>query len=160
MDARLADVLVNGDSSGSETASVSINTDTSGTWSYSDLLKAYLKLSVSHNFTPTHLVANAETMGAILELDEVSNGFLFDFAKTGTLPTLLGMKLVPMKDHPENKVTLLDANYAVQKLTEQNLLVESDKLIGQQWERTYLTVVTDFAVVYDKARVVVNGVWS
>ncbi len=160
LDARLADVLVNGDSSGSETASVSINTDTSGTWSYSDLLKAYLKLSVSHNFTPTHLVANAETMGAILELDEVSTGLLFDFAKTGTLPTLLGMKLVPMKEHPENKFTLLDANYAVQKLTEQDLLVESDKLIGQQWERTYLTVVTDFAVVYDKARVVVNGVWS
>jgi len=57
-------------------------------------------------------------------------------------------------------VTLLDAGYAVSKLTEQDLLVESDKLISRQWDRTYLTVVTDFAVIYEKARVVLNSDWE
>jgi len=70
------------------------------------------------------------------------------------------MKLVHLADQPADKVTLLDAGYAVQKVTEQDLLVESDKLINQQWERTYLTVVTDFAVLYPKARVVIDGAWS
>jgi len=65
-----------------------------------------------------------------------------------------------LADQPANKLTLLDADYAVEKLTEQDLLVESDKLINQQWDRTYLTVVTDFAIIYDKARVVVNSDWS
>ena len=65
-----------------------------------------------------------------------------------------------MADQPADKLTVLDAGYAVQKLTEQDLLVESDKLIQQQWDRTYLTVVTDFAIIYDKARVVVQSDWT
>ena len=65
-----------------------------------------------------------------------------------------------MAGQPDHLVTLLDAGYAVQKLTEQDLLVESDKLIHQQWDRSYLTVVTDFAVIYDKARVVVKSDWT
>jgi hypothetical protein len=65
-----------------------------------------------------------------------------------------------MAGQPAHKLTILDAGYAVEKLTEQDLLVESDKLIGQQWDRTYLTVVTDFAVIYTKARIVVQSDWS
>jgi len=38
-------------------------------------------------------------------------------------------------------------------------LIESDKLINQQWDRTFITVVTDFAVIYEKARVVVQSDW-
>ena len=90
---------------------------------------------------------------------ELSDSALFDFAKTGKLTTPLGMKLIPLADQPVGKVTVLDSSYAVQKLTEQDLLVESDKLINQQWERTYMTVVTDFAVIYEKARVVLDVNW-
>jgi hypothetical protein len=84
---------------------------------------------------------------------------LFDYAKTGELPTPLGMKLVPMPDHPDHAITIMDAGYAVQKLTEQDLLLENDKLIHQQWDRAYLTIVTDFAILYEKARVVVRNNW-
>jgi hypothetical protein len=65
-----------------------------------------------------------------------------------------------MEGQPDHKLTILDAGYAVTKLTEQDLLVESDKLINQQWDRTYLTVVTDFAILYPKARVVVQSDWT
>jgi len=160
LDARLASVLVNGDSSGSGTAPVSVNTATADTWVYGDLVAGFLKLTAEHFFTPTHMLADSATAAAILDLEEISDSNLFDFAKTGNLPTPLGVKLVPMPDQPENKLTILDAGYAAQKLTEQDLLVESDKLINQQWDRTYLTVVTDFAIIYDKARVVVNSDWS
>lgn len=159
LDAKLADVLVNGDSSGSGTAPVSINTKTANAWSYSDLVAGFLKLSTAHGFTPTHMLADADTAASILGMSEVADSALFDFAKTGNLPTPLGVKLVPMASQPAHKLTILDANYAVQKVTEQDLLVESDKLINQQWDRTYLTVVTNFAVVYEKARVVVNNGW-
>ena len=40
--------------------------------------------------------------------------------------------------------------------TEQELLLENDKLIHQQWDRAYLTVVTDFAILYERARVVLE----
>lgn len=159
LDARLAEVLVNGDSSGSGTAATVLNTHTANTWSYKDLVTGFNKLTLEHYFTPTHMLANSETLEALLDLDEIKDSVLFDFAKTGTLPTPLGIKLVPMADQPANTVTILDAHYAVQKLTEQDLLVESDKLINQQWDRTYLTVVTDFAIIYAKARVVLNSDW-
>jgi HK97 family phage major capsid protein len=159
LDARLANALVYGDLSSGNTAPVTLNTSTADTWTYADLVKGFMKLTQEHYFTPTHMLADSNTAQAILGLSEFSDSTLFDFAKTGNLPTPLGVKLVPMPDQPADKLTILDAGYAIQKLTEQDLLVESDKLINQQWDRTYLTVVTDFAVIYDKARVVLDSDW-
>ncbi len=160
LDARLAHVLAYGDASGSATAPFVINTATANTWTYGDLVKGFVTLSLGHYFTPTHLLANAETLGQVLSLEAFQEMVLFDFAKNGRLPSPLGLTLVPMAGQPDHMVTLMDAGYAVQKLTEQDLLVESDKLIHQQWDRSYLTVVTDFAVIYDKARVVVKSDWT
>jgi hypothetical protein len=156
LDARLATVLVNGDSSGT-TAPVTVSTGTPGTWVYSDIVNGFMKLTLEHYFTPTHMLANADLCKTVLNLTEFKEALLFDFAKTGNMPTPLGVRLVPLADQPANKLTILDAGYAAQKLTEQDLLVESDKLINQQWDRTYLTVVTDFAIIYTKARVVVQS---
>lgn len=159
LDSRLADVLVNGDSSGSSTAPVTVNTASTGTWTYDDLVKGFMTLTLDHYFTPTHMLADSGLCQTILGMTEFQDSALFDFAKTGNLPTPLGVKLVPMSDQTADKLTVLDSRYAVAKLTEQDLLVESDKLINQQWDRTYLTVVTDFAVIYDKARIVVQSDW-
>jgi len=159
LDARLANVLINGDSSGAATAAETINTAASGTWDYADIVAGYTKLSLENYFTPTHMVANAALTQTLLAMTQFQDSALFDFAASGELPSPLGAKLVPLTDQPDDKLTILDKNYAVEKLTEQDLLVESDKLINQQWERTYLTVVTDFAVVYEKARVVIQSDW-
>ncbi len=156
LDARLAHVLVHGDDSG-VTAPVTLPADEPGEWHYIDLVSAFLALMLEHHFTPTHLLTGPGATGSVLLMDHVPNMLLFDFAKTGNLPTPLGMKLVPMADHPANAITVLDAGYAAQKLTEQDLLLENDKLINQQWDRAYLTVITDFAIVYEKARVVVSN---
>ncbi len=160
LEARLADVLVNGDSSGSGTAAPTIDTATSGTWVYADLVKGFMELALTNYFTPTHMIADSDLTQTILTMSEFKDSVLFDFAKTGDFPTPLGVKLVPLADQTADKLTILDRSYAVEKLTEQELLVESDKLIHQQWDRTYLTVVTDFAVIYKDARVVVQSDWS
>lgn len=160
LDEELAFVLVNGDASGAGTAPEIVNTATANTWTYDDILKGFLKLSLDNYFTPTHLLADAATSAKLLRLAEFSDSTRADFSKTGQLPTPLGMKFVPMTDHPANHVTIMDAGFAVQKLTEQDLLIESDKLINQQWERTYLSIVTDFAVLYEKARIVLKSDWT
>jgi len=160
LDTRLATVLVNGDNSGASTAATTVNTATADAWVYGDIVNGFMKLATEHGFSPTHMLANADLCKSILGMTEFQDAALFDFAKTGNLPTPLGMRLVPMENQPENKLTILDAGYAVQKLTEQDLLVESDKLINQQWDRTYLTVVTNFAILYPKARVVVQSDWT
>jgi len=160
LDARIATVLVSGDSSGAGTAATTINTATSGSWTYGDIVSGFLKLAMDNYFTPTHMLANADLAQTILTMDEFKEALLFDFAKTGTFPNPLGVKLVPMADQPASKLTILDRNYAVSKLTEQDLLVENDKLINQQWDRSYMTVVTDFAVIYKDARIVVQSDWT
>jgi hypothetical protein len=160
LDQRIATVLVSGDSSGAGTAATTINTETSGSWAYGDIVKGFLKLALENYFTPTHMLANKDLTQTILTMDEFKDALLFDFAKTGTFPNPLGVKLVPMVDQPASKLTILDRSYAVSKLTEQDLLVESDKLINQQWDRSYLTVVTDFAIIYKDARVVVQSDWT
>ncbi len=158
LDARLAQVLVAGDASG-ETAPETANSHTADEWRYEDLLLGHLTLSLQNHFTPTHVITAPQTTGEVLLMNFPQNVPLFDFAKTGALPSPLGMKLVPMPDQPETKITFLDAGYAVQKLTEQELLLENDKLINQQWDRAYMTIVTDFAIVYEKARMVVTNDW-
>ncbi len=160
LDTRVATVLVSGDSSGAGTAATTVNTATSGSWAYGDIVNGFLKLAMENYFTPTHMLANSDLAQTILAMDEFKDALLFDFAKTGTFPNPLGVKLVPMADQPANKLTILDRNYAVSKLTEQDLLVENDKLINQQWDRSYLTVVTDFAVIYKDARIVVQSDWT
>lgn len=158
LDARLAAVLASGDSSGS-TAPTTINTATSGTWVYADIVKGFVTLTLDHYFTPTHMLANSDLTQTVLGLTEFKEAALFDFAKSGNLPTPLGVRLIPMVDQPADKLTILDAGYAAEKLTEQDLLVESDKLINQQWDRTFITAVTDFAIIYEKARIVVQSDW-
>lgn len=160
LDQLLALVLANGDESGDASAPVTLKTATAGTWTYEDVLNGYLHLSLNHYFTPTHVLAGASLCKKLLGFSEFKEAVLFDFAKTGSLPTPLGMQLVPIEGQPDNRLTIMDAGYAVAKLTEQDLLVESDKLISQQWDRTYLTVVTNFAILYPKARVVVQSDWS
>jgi len=159
-DAKVAQVLVAGDNSGGDTAATTVNTATADTWVYGDIVNGFMKLALEHYFTPTHMLANSALCKTILGMEELKEAALFDFAKTGNLPTPLGMRLVPMEDQAADTLTILDAGYALQKVTEQDLLVESDKLINQQWDRTYLTVVTDFAILYKKARVVVLSDWS
>ena len=154
LDGYLVYVLVAGDASG-KTAPTPIETEATS-WAYGDLVTAFMKLSIENYFTPTHMLANAALTKTILGFEELRDAALFDFAKTGNLPTPLGVRLVPMEDQPQDTLTVLDAGYAVQKLTEQDLLVESDKLINQQWDRTYLTVVTTFAILYNDARVVMT----
>ena len=160
LDARIATVLVSGDSSGSGTAAPTLDTATVDTWTYADVVKGFLTLTVDNYFTATHILANKDLTQTLLGLTEFKDPVLFDFARTGNYPTPLGVKLIPMADQPADKLTILDAGYAVEKLTEQDLLVESDKLINQQWDRSYLTVVTDFAVIYENARVVVQSDWT
>lgn len=159
LDARLATVLVSGDSSGAATAATTVDTATQGAWVYADIVKGFVTLTLDHYFSPTHMLVNRDLAEAVLNIPEFKDAALFDFARSGNLVKPLGVELVPLPDQPADKLTILDRNYAVAKLTEQDLLVESDKLIHQQWDRTYLTVVTDFAVLYDKARVVVQSDW-
>jgi len=157
LDARLAVLLAQGHPEYPDTAPQIIHTATPGTFTYEDLLTAYAQLRLGNGFTPTHLVCDAATLCALMALEPLRNPMISDFDRTGRWPSPLGITLVPITGHPAQRFTLLDARHAAVKLTEQDILVENEKLIARQWERVCVTVVTDFAIAYEKARVVVSA---
>jgi len=157
LDARLATLLAQGHPEYPDTAPQVLHTATPGTFTYDDLLAAYAQLRLGNGFTPTHLVCDAGTLCALMALEPLRNPMVSDFDRTGRWPSPLGITLVPITGHPATCFTLLDARHAAVKLTEQDVLVENEKLIARQWERICVTVVTDFAIAYEKARVVVSA---
>lgn len=159
LDARIVSVLNEGDGSAGSAPEIIQSVELSE-WRYDDLIKGYLYLLQQHYFTPSHFVVARPTAEILLSQPEIKDATQYDFARTGAFPTPLGMRMVVSDAHPEGQMTVLDARYAVQKVTEQELMVESDKLIHQQWDRTYLSIVTDFAVLYEKARVVLDNSWN
>ncbi len=159
LDVRVVEVLNAGDGSPGSAPTV-IDSTALGSWQYDDLIRGYLHLMQQHYFTPSHFVVSRPTAETLLGLPEIKDATQFEFSRTGSFPRPLGMRMVVSDVHPDVQMTVLDARYAVQKVTEQELMVESDKLIHQQWDRTYLSIVTDYAVLYEKARVVLDNNWS
>ena len=157
LDNRLAVLLAQGHPEYPDTAPQVFHTATPGSFAYDDLLNAYAQLRLANGFTPTHLVCDAATLCALMALEPLRNPLISDFDRSGRWPSPLGVTLVPIPDHPAQAFTLLDARHAAVKLTEQDVLVENEKLIARQWERVCVTVVTDFAIAYEKARVVVSS---
>jgi len=157
LDARLAALLAQGHPEYPDTAPQVLHTATPGAFTYDDLLAAYAQLRLGNGFTPTHLVCDTATLCALMALEPLRNPMVSDFERTGRWPVPLGVTLVPISGHPADCFTLLDARHAAVKLTEQDVLVENEKLISRQWERVCVTVVTDFAIAYEKARVVMSS---
>lgn len=152
LDDRAADILRLGNAA--ESAPTAIPVITPGTLDYEDLVTGYLELWAVRKFTPTHILASAVTGRKILVMPEFKDGLLFDFSKTGKIPNPLGLSLEFISSQPDDTVTIMDNRFAMVKVTENDVSVESDKLISKQWDRSYITVNIDFAVLYKEARVI------
>ncbi len=154
LDNRCGEVLRLGNAA--ESAPTEITVLTPGELTYEDLTMAFVELMDVRNFTPTNILASPTTKRKILNMPEFKDPLAFDFARTGKTPAPMGMTLDALRNQPDNKVTVLDKQFAVAKVTENDVTVESDKLISKQWDRSYVTLNVDFAVLYKEARVVLT----
>ncbi|OGH60556.1 MAG: hypothetical protein A3G34_10505 [Candidatus Lindowbacteria bacterium RIFCSPLOWO2_12_FULL_62_27] len=154
LDNRCGEVLRVGNST--ESAPTAIPVITPGALVYEDLTMGFVELMDNRNFTPTNILCSATTKRKILNMAEFKDPLVFDFARTGKTPSPLGLTLDALRNQPDNQVTILDKAFAVVKVTENDVTVESDKLISKQWDRSYITLNVDFAILYKDARVVIQ----
>jgi len=157
MDMLLLDTLINGDQAdGSESAPV-IGTANGTSVTYRDLLKPFLRMSrLGKNIAAQ--IGGEDMALDIMDLDE------FKTKESGTTQARLNVK-TPLPNStdfyihsgvPEEQVILVDPSSAIIKYDAQPLLVESEKLVSNQTEATYVSLITGFGNLYRDSRIIVD----
>jgi hypothetical protein len=150
----VVDCIINGD--GNDNAATVINSDTSGTLSYEDLINLWAQ------FTPFELntlVCHVNQMKAILALDEFKDPMAgYRFQKSGDLLSPLGATLVRSDEVDSDLLLGLDNRFAVEEVITQPLMIEYDKIIEQRFEEAVITESVTYAKVLKEASVVLDTV--
>jgi len=152
-------VIINGD--GNSNAANIISCTTPGTLAYDDLLKMLMAFYGSGYQLNTMITPSANCR-LILNMSQFSNALVvgLDTMKTGALPKPFGATLIPDPSGivPANYIACLDNRLAIEEVYETDLMVESEKVISQQFEGTAITEVVGYGkLMKDSCYVLKNG---
>lgn len=140
------DVIKNGD--GNTNAAAVINTATSGTLTYADVLKLWSGLDP---YSLNTILASPAAMTKLLAVSELSSPYTGSFQQTGQLMTPLGAKLVKTTALADGEMIGLDSGCALEMVQAGDVVLDSDKLIDRQLERAAITSIAGFAKIYPDA---------
>jgi len=152
----IVDTIINGD--GNDNDATVINTATSGSLTYSDLITLWNEF---FPFEMNAIVCHKDKIKEILTMDEFKDPMAgFKFQKTGELVSPLGSTLIRCDDVPTDLVIGLDNRFAVEEVISQPLMVEYDKVIEQKLEQAVISESVAYAKVIKEAALVLDTVWS
>ncbi|MCK5125668.1 MAG: hypothetical protein KAR42_05390 [candidate division Zixibacteria bacterium] len=141
--ALVVNTLINGD--GNDNAASTINSATSGSLTYADLVKLWAEFSP---FEMNHIICHIDSMKTILALDEFKDPLAgYRFGRTGELFTPLGATLIRCDNVSSDLIIGLDSRFAVEEVISQPLMVEFDKIIDQKFEEAVISESVSYAKV-------------
>ncbi len=141
------DVIINGDGSSSAASTVSVTSN--GTVSYEDLVKLWSELSPYQLNT---MLAPTGAMTKLLSMSEMKDAKAgLDFHGSGRMITPLGAKLLHTPGISGNIIIGLDKNCALEMVQSGGIMMDHDKLIDRQLERTAISCITGFAKIFPDA---------
>lgn len=150
------DVLVSGD--GNNNAATIINTASSGTLTFADMVGFVL------SFDPYELnvlICNKATAAILLNITEVKEHIVqHDLEVPGGSLKVFGAELIVDESVPANTIIGLDRRFALQEVYETGVMTESERLIRRQIEGTAISEVSGFAKAITDASKVLDLVWS
>ncbi len=150
----LVDTIINGD--GNSNPAAVINTDTSGTLLYDDLIDLWSQFSP---FELNTIIAHVNQMKTILTLDEFKDPMAgYRFQQSGDLFSPLGAVLVRSDEVPTDLIIGLDSRFAIEEVVTQPLTIEYDKIIEQRFEEAVITESVTYAKVIPEAAVILDTV--
>ena len=145
-------VLVNGD--GNSNGAKVINASASGTLKYTDLVRLWTELTPYELNT---LLVPTALMEKILAMPEMQDSqATLDFHGTGRMITPMGAKLIHVPTLDSDKIVGIDKTCALEMVQAGDVLVDYDKLIDRQLERTTVSVISGFAKLFNDASVVLK----
>ncbi len=140
-------VLIDGD--GNNNAAESFNTETSGSFAYSDLVAFW------NQFSPYELntmIVNPSMIPTLLNFTEFKDATAgLNFHATGKLITPIGANLIKSSSVDEDMILGIDKNYALEMVKAGDIVTEYDKLIDRQLERASITCIAGFAKIFKDA---------
>ena len=152
--AMVVDCLINGD--GNNNAARTINSDSSGSLAYDDLVSLWAEFAP---FEMNTLVCHINTLKSILTLDEFKDPMAgYRFQSSGDLFSPLGATIVRSDDVPTDLVIGVDHRFAVEEVVTQPLMIEYDKVIEQRFEEAVISESVSFAKVIREASVILDTV--
>jgi hypothetical protein len=152
----IVNTIIDGD--GNDNAATVINTDTSGSLTYTDLITIWNEF---FPFEMNTIVCHKDKLKSILTMTEFKDPMAgFRFQRTGELVSPLGSTLIRCDDVPTDLVIGLDNRFAVEEVISQPLMVEYDKVIEQKLEEAVISESVAYAKVIKEAALVLDTVWS
>ncbi len=149
-------VLILGDGNDNEAAS--LNTASSGSLTYADLVTFAL------SFEPYDLnvmLCNTATASTLLNITEIKEPVISaDFQTKGENIRLFGAEVIVDNTVPNDQIIGLDRRFALQEAYETGVMTESERLIRRQIEGTAISEIAGFAKVITAASKVLNITWS
>lgn len=158
LDSLAIQVLLNGEQTdGSESAPV-IGVTTTNTLTYKDILRVWLRLSRMGK-NPTTMVGGEDMAMDILDLPEFKKS-----EKNAAPEAKLNLRTtIPTQSDffihssiPTNQVVILDSSTTLAKFNSMPLKVESERIVSNQTEATYVSLATGFAILFRDSRVVLD----
>jgi hypothetical protein len=154
--ALVVDTIINGD--GNDNVASAINTETSGSLTYADLISLWNEF---FPFEMNTILCHKDLIKTILIMEEFKDPMAgFKFQRTGDIVSPLGSSLVRCDDVASDLVIGLDNRFAVEEVVSQPLMVEYDKVIEQKLEEAVISESVAYAKVIKEAALVLDTVWS
>ncbi len=154
--ALVVDTIINGD--GNQNPARVVNTEASGSLSYSDLVGLYNEF---FPFEMNTVLCHKDKINTVLNMDEFKDPMAgFKFQKTGELVSPLGSKLIRCDDVPSDLIMGLDNRFAMEEVVSSPLMVEYDKVIEQKLEEAVISESVAYAKVIKEASLVLDSVWA
>lgn len=145
-------VIIDGD--GNDNPAPQIATATADVLTYDDLVNLWSQFDP---YEMNVMLVSNSTMQKILQLNEFKDPSTgLNFQATGKLTTPLGAKLIRSSAVPDDMVIGLDRRYALEFVRTGDIMLDSDKLIDRQLERTAVTSIAGFAKIIPEAACVMN----
>ena len=152
----LVSVLINGD--GNDNAATVINTASSGTLAYEDLVSFWAEL---HPFEMNTMICSKDKVKTILTMSEFKDPLAgFRFQGTGELVSPLGSSLVRSDEVANDLIIGLDKRFAAEEVVTQPLTIEYDKIIEQKMEEAVISESVAYAKVVPDSVKVLDSVWA
>ncbi len=139
------DTLLNGD--GNSNPAPTVAATTGGTITFTDLLNLEFAFS---NFESEILIGNKTTMKKVLALAEFRDPLIAaEFYTKGVFTTPFGNILKMNNKLPDGKLIAFNVKAGIEMLEEKGAsLVETDKVIDQQFEKTVISKVCGFSKIF------------
>lgn len=154
--ALVTNVIQDGD--GNANPATVVNTDSSGTVDYDDLVNFYLEF---FPYEMNTIICHRDMIRALLNLSEYKDPTIgFKFQTGGQMVSPLGATIVRCDDCPTDYVIGLDNRFAVEEVRSQPLIVEFDKIIEQKFEEAVISESVAFAKIIPEASLILDSVFA